>query len=154
MILLRRGRQAQTIGSTSDVDVLFEFSHVYHRRPECYAPWRPPIEVFETEQNLIVRAEIGGLSIEEILVEADDEMVIIRGERTNHRPDEHRVYHESRVRYGPFEASVRLPFPIDIPLANADYVDGILTVILPRLPATTVPARGAGTVGDAQRGEQ
>lgn len=152
MILLRRGRPAPPTGSI-DIDVLFDLEPASRRRMACIAPWRPPIEVFETKRELVIRAEIGGLSLDEIAVQVDDERLIIRGKRTVARPDEMRVYHESRVRYGPFEASVRLPFPIDVSTAKADYVDGFLTVSLPRLAATQVTMRDSGKVG-AQLGGQ
>jgi HSP20 family molecular chaperone IbpA len=48
------------------------------------------------------------------------------------------VYHESRVRYGLFEAAVRLPFVIDVESTTAEYADGFLSVQLPRLAATTL----------------
>jgi HSP20 family protein len=138
------------VGSSFDVDVTFALAPaVGPQRQECFAPWRPPIEVFETERELFVRAEIGGLSGDDVEVLAEGDRLVIRGTRQIARHDDHRVYHESRVRYGPFEASIRLPFPVDIPAATADYVDGFLTVSLPRLSATKVVTRGIGTAGSA-----
>jgi HSP20 family molecular chaperone IbpA len=46
------------------------------------------------------------------------------------------VYHESRIRYGRFEAAIRLPFPVDVEAATAEYTDGFLSIELPRLAAT------------------
>jgi HSP20 family molecular chaperone IbpA len=46
------------------------------------------------------------------------------------------VYHESRVRYGRFEAAIRLPFPVDVESATAEYADGFLSIELPRQTAT------------------
>ncbi len=155
MILLRRGRSMPPVGSSFDIDVTFDLGLALHRqRQECFAPWRPPIEVFETEEALVFRAEIGGLSSDDVAVLVDDGNLVIRGERQVARPHDPRLYHESRVRYGPFEASVRLPFSVDVPASTADYVDGFLTVKLPRLAAQRVPARDSATVGNAQQGGQ
>jgi HSP20 family protein len=153
MILLRRGRGAPRLGSSYGVDVTLDLEPVFQRqRHACFGPWRPPLEAFETESELIVRAEIGGISEQEVAVLVDDDGLIIRGERNVARPSDNRVYHESRVRYGPFEASVRLPFPIDVDQATANYLDGFLTVTLPRLAATRVPTADEHADTDAQRG--
>lgn len=146
MILLRRGRPAP-MGSSFDVDVWREVDPTARLRRTRFDPWRPPVEVFETERDLVVRAEIGGLTTDSVSVQLVDGRLSIRGERHFSRPaDELRVYHESRVQYGPFEVTVRLPFPVDTPLADAEYVDGILTVNLPRLTATKVATRDVGTI--------
>lgn len=155
MILLRRGRPAAPAGSSFEIDVTFDLGPAFRqRRQECSSPWRPPIEVFETESGLVVRAEIGGLAGDEVAVLVDGDMLVIRGDRNVAKPHGHRLYHESRVRYGPFEASVQLPFPIDVPATSADYIDGFLTVQLPRRTATRVETRESSVGGYAQRGGQ
>lgn len=153
MILLRRGRPAPPVGSSFERDVTFDLGPAYRQqRQECIAPWRPPVEVFETEGNLVVRAEIGGLSGNEIAVVVEGDLLVIRGERAFAKERGQRLYHESRIRYGQFEASIRLPFPIDVPATTADYIDGFLTVHLPRLAATRVEARETSGAEYAQRG--
>jgi HSP20 family protein len=137
MILLRRGLRAPTLESSFELDVMVDFGQQPARsRHQCHAPWRPPIDVFETGSGLVVRAELGGLSTSEVQVLLSGDELIIRGERDVVRPVEHRVYHESRVRYGRFEAAIRLPFPVDVESATADYCDGFLSIELPRLAAT------------------
>ncbi len=137
MILLRRGLRTQTLESSFELDVLVDFSQQPTRsRHQCLAPWRPPIDVFETGNGLVVRAELGGLTASEVQVLLSGDELILRGEREVVRPVEHRVYHESRVRYGRFEAAVRLPFPVDVESATAEYTDGFLSIELPRLAAT------------------
>jgi HSP20 family molecular chaperone IbpA len=69
-------------------------------------------------------------------------------------PSGNRRYHESRVRYGPFEAAIRLPFPVAVELATADYIDGFLSVTLPRLAATKITTRENGRDVEAWQGEQ
>ncbi len=63
MILLRRGIRAHTLESSVEFDVMVDFSQQSTRlRRECHAPWRPPIDVFETGIGLVIRAELGGLA--------------------------------------------------------------------------------------------
>lgn len=155
MILMRRGHHFQQLGSSADFDVTFEYRRIaQRRRPECAAPWRPPVDVFETEQGLVVQAEIGGLTIEEIDVLIDEGDLLVRGERAVPQPEGRRLYHESQVRYGPFDVRVRLPFPVDAEMARADYIDGFLTVQLPRLSPTKVEPRETLVAGGAQTREQ
>ena len=155
MILLRRGRPLQSMESNLGIEVTFDLgSEPGRHRHECFAPWRPPIEVFETNGELVVRAEIGGLTRSEVQVLIRGDELMIRGERNVARTAARRLYHESRVRYGPFEARVRLPFPVNVELAVADYVDGFLSVTLPRLAATKVTTRDEGRAVEALRGDQ
>lgn len=144
MILLRRGRPVALRGTGVEVDVTFDLGPAFRqRRQECAAPWRPPIEVYETGDALTVRAEIGGLATDQTAVFVEENLLVIRGERTVANGNDHRLYHEARVRYGPFEAQVNLPFPVDVPAIDANYVDGFLTIRLPRLAATRLVAQRA-----------
>ena len=137
MILLRRGLRTQTLESSFELDVVLDFGQQPTRSlRQCNTPWRPPIDVFETDNGLVVRAELGGLTASEVQVLLSRDELILRGERDVARPVGHRVYHESRVRYGRFEAAIRLPFPVDIESATAEYTDGFLSIELPRSAAT------------------
>jgi HSP20 family molecular chaperone IbpA len=139
MIVLRRGRQSHTLEPTFEIDVMVDFGEAPTRsRHRCLAPWRPPLDVFETVSGLVVRAELGGLTTSEVQVLLSADELIIRGERAVLSHVGQRVYHESRVRYGLFEAAVRLPFAIDVESTTAEYADGFLSVQLPRLAATTL----------------
>jgi HSP20 family molecular chaperone IbpA len=139
MIVLRRGRQSHTLEPTFEIDVMVDFGEAPTRsRHRCLAPWRPPLDVFETVSGLVVRAELGGLTTSEVQVLLSGDELIIRGERAVLSHVGQRVYHESRVRYGLFEAAVRLPFVIDVESTTAEYADGFLSVQLPRLAATTL----------------
>jgi HSP20 family protein len=148
MILMMRGRQTQALESGFEIDVLVDLGLAPTQgRPQCLRPWRPPIDVFETGSGLVVRAELGGLTTSDVHVLLSRDELIIRGERDIAGHDGHRVYHESRVRYGKFEAAVRLPFAVDVGSATAEYADGFLSIELPRLAATrlkTHEERGAG----------
>jgi HSP20 family molecular chaperone IbpA len=148
MILLQRGRQARTLGSGFEIDVMVDFAQApAGRHHDRLAPWRPPIDVFETARGLVVRAELGGLTTNEVQVLLDGDELIIRGERVIDPHIGRRVYHESRIRYGRFEALVRIPFAVEAESATADYADGFLSIQLPRLTATRLTAReerGAG----------
>jgi HSP20 family protein len=137
MILLRRGLRAHTLESSFELDVMLDLGQQPTRSlRQRSAPWRPPIDVFETDNGLVVRAELGGLTASEVEVLVGGDELILRGERGVDRPVGPRVYHESRVRYGRFEAAVRIPFPVEVESATAEYSNGFLSIELPRLAAT------------------
>jgi HSP20 family molecular chaperone IbpA len=155
MLLLRRSRPARSVASNVEIEMTFDLEPEHgRRRHDCKAPWRPPIEVFETGESLVVRAEIGGLAEGQLHVEVNADELHIRGERTMPMASASRTYHESRLRYGPFAATIRVPFPVDVPNAAAEYIDGFLTIKLPRLTPTTIAAREKSRPTDARRGEQ
>jgi HSP20 family protein len=155
MILFRQGRPSQSTVSNIEIDVTLDVGLTQAaRRLEHFAPWRPPIEVFETVGELVVRAELGGLSRTEVEVLVSGNELVIRGERSIAQPAGSCRYHESRVRYGPFKAVVRLPFPVAVESATADYIDGFLSVTLPRLAATRVPTQENGRAVEALQGDQ
>ncbi len=155
MILLRRVRPARPARSTVDIEIAFDIAQALVRqRQECVAPWRPPVEVFETQDHLVVRAEIAGLVSEETAVRVDGDHLIIQGERRISRPHVRHVYHESRIRYGAFEVVTYLPFAVLASEATAEYQDGFLTVQLPRVAAAPVTSGSRYQPAVAQRGGQ
>ena len=94
--------------------------------------WTPQVEVFERESNLVIRAELPGLSREDVDVEVDDDMLVIRGERHNDVEDEHDGYYRSERSYGSFYRAIPLPEGVDASSCNATFKDGVLEVTLPK----------------------
>jgi HSP20 family protein len=92
--------------------------------------WRPPTDVFETDETIIVRVEIAGMREEDFMIELDGKVLAIRGLR----PDipERRAYHQMEIRFGEFGVEVELPALVDLEQAQADYDNGFLRVILPK----------------------
>jgi HSP20 family molecular chaperone IbpA len=154
MMILRRGRTAQPVGSVIDVEATFELDAGHGRRTTSREPWRPPIEVFECAAELVVRVEIAGLSLGDLDVLVEGDELLVRGARNVMNPSGPRMYHESRIRYGPFAAVVRLPFPVVVADANAEYVDGMLSIHLPRRVAARVPMRERSELQRSESGER
>jgi HSP20 family protein len=92
--------------------------------------WSPPTDVYETEKNYVVRVEIAGMRENDFEITVEDKFLTIRG----NRPDvpERRAYQQMEIRFGKFETAVGLPGPIDLETSHADYLEGFLTVILPK----------------------
>jgi HSP20 family molecular chaperone IbpA len=113
---------------------------VHTRAQTGSAPtWRPPIEVYETSEALVVEAEIAGLADDAIEVSIDDSVVSVRGERVPKCDTERRSTHEMSISYGPFAADIFLPFAVDTDRATATYDRGLLRIELPRRGGTKIP---------------
>jgi HSP20 family protein len=103
--------------------------------------WRPPLEVYETDEALVVRAEIAGMSEDRLQVVVDGNVLSIRGERPDREAHERRSYHEARIPYGAFGADLFLPFAVDADRTAAEYHNGFLRIVLPRAGARTIVPR-------------
>ncbi|HQX63296.1 MAG TPA: Hsp20/alpha crystallin family protein [Thermomicrobiales bacterium] len=109
--------------------------------PGMLAAWRPPVEVYETDVELVVLAEIGGIANVQVEVSIDDQVLAIRGERAPLHCEERRRIHAMGIAYGPFAADIFVPFAVDHDAIRADYDAGILTIRLPRAAATKIPVK-------------
>jgi HSP20 family protein len=92
--------------------------------------WSPPTDVYETENDYVVRVEIAGMREEDFEIAVEDNFLIINGSRSD--VAERRAYQQMEIRFGKFETVVGLPGPIDLDSSRADYSEGFLTVILPK----------------------
>ncbi len=101
--------------------------------------WSPPTDVFETENEYVVRLEIAGMRDADFEVTYEDGYLLIAGTR----PDvqERRAYHQMEIRFGRFSVTVGVPGPVDLDSSRADYLDGFLTVTLPKLKPTFIVAK-------------
>jgi|SRR5215208_5150530 len=93
--------------------------------------WTPPTDVFETEENFVVKVEVAGMREDDFEVSVEERILIIRG----HRPDinERRAYHQMEIRFGKFEIAFSLPSGIDLDTAVAEYKDGFLSILFPKI---------------------
>jgi HSP20 family protein len=92
--------------------------------------WRPPTDVFEMDENYIVRVEIAGMEETDISVELHDRLLVIRGVRQD--VPERRAYHQMEIYFGEFLSEIELPGPIIAEEVVAEYKGGFLKVILPQ----------------------
>ena len=92
----------------------------------------PSLDVRETDEEVLVRAEIPGVAPGEIQVEIHDDLLTLSGEkrREEKREDERATYSERS--YGSFRRQVRLPAPADAERAEATHENGVLTVRIPK----------------------
>ncbi len=92
--------------------------------------WRPPTDVFETAEAVVVRIEVPGVHESDFSVSLTERLLIITGFRQDPSPKV--AYHQMEVRYGEFRAEVYLHWAIDSANIQAVYENGFLQVILPK----------------------
>ena len=92
--------------------------------------WRPPTDVYEIEEALVVRVEIAGMRENDFTVSLEDRLLSVRGSR----PDsaERRAYYQMEIPFGEFVTEVDLPFAVVADEIEATYRDGFLRIVLPK----------------------
>jgi HSP20 family protein len=92
--------------------------------------WRPPTDVFETEQAVIVRVEIAGMREEDFSISLTGDQLTVRG----NRPDiqERRAYHQMEIFFGEFTVEVKLPAQVLADEVIAEYQAGFLRLVFPK----------------------
>lgn len=96
----------------------------------------PALDVEETDDEVIVRAELPGLRPDDFTVEATADRLVLRGEKSEEREERGRGFHRMERRYGSFVRTVVLPCEVDPDKARARYRDGVLRVTLPKTEAS------------------
>ena len=97
--------------------------------------WSPVVDIIETQNDLVVRAELPGMNRDDIDIEVTDESLTIRGER---KFDEEAKDSYIRVErpYGPFQRSFSIGVPVQPDKVKANYHDGLLEVTIPKAEET------------------
>jgi HSP20 family protein len=148
MIVVRRTRQRPQTRRPAHIDPIYQLlvsggATADNGRGRS---WRPPVEVFETEDTLQIVAEIAGMQGDDIEIVAEGDILTIQGNRPDPTQCEHRTYHVARIGYGPFAADIQMPFTVDTEAANASYENGFLHITLPRTRVRTIiPTRVVAT---------
>ena len=102
--------------------------------------WSPPTDVYETEVSFVVRVEVAGMRESDFTINADENFLVISGIRSE--SPEWRAYRQMEIRFGEFSTAVELPLGVDVSKADADYQDGFLNVILPKLKPANITIKG------------
>jgi HSP20 family protein len=92
--------------------------------------WRPPTDVYETDEAVVVRVEVAGMKESDFVVSLQGRLLTVAGTRNDPCPKV--AYHQMEVRYGEFRVEVYLHWAVDPEAITATYVDGFLQVKLHR----------------------
>jgi len=103
--------------------------------PQANRPWSPAVDIYETENELVVKAELPDVDLKDIDVRVENQTLSISGERKFEKQDSGKGYHRIERSYGHFTRSFAVPNTFDTEKIGADFKNGLLTVTLPKKEA-------------------
>jgi len=117
--------------------------HELLRREAGFIPgvWSPRIDLVEKDGQLLVRADLPGLSKEDVKVDVNEDLLTIQGERKHCTKEERDGYCYNECNYGSFYRTVPLPAGADTSKATAQFNNGVLKIVMPTAPQEGKKAR-------------
>ena len=103
--------------------------------PQSNRPWSPSVDIFETENELVLKADLPDVDLKDIDVRVENQTLTISGERKFEKQDSGKGYHRIERSYGSFKRSFAVPNTFDTEQIGADFKNGVLSVTLPKKEA-------------------
>ena len=103
--------------------------------PQSNRPWSPSVDIFETENELVLKADLPDVDLKDIDVRVENQTLTISGERKFEKQDSGKGYHRIERSYGSFKRSFAVPNTFDTEHIGADFKNGVLSVTLPKKEA-------------------
>ncbi len=100
--------------------------------PRSQRPWTPAVDILETENELVIKADLPEVDMKDISVEIENGTLTLKGERKFEKDDKAQGYHRIERSYGSFARYFSLPDTVEADKVKADYKNGALTVTLPK----------------------
>ena len=127
-MLYRMTTSSPVFGLRREIDRLFD--DTFARDGNAFTP---AVDIKETEKDIRVELELPGLKPEDVEITAENGVLTIRGEkRTERKEGEESRYHVVERAYGAFMRTFQLPQGIDEEQINAEFDNGILTLLVPK----------------------
>jgi HSP20 family protein len=119
-------------GLQDQVNRLFDSSFPRRSDNSALTTWAPAVDIYETENELVVKADLPDVSEKDLDVRIENNTLTIRGERKFEKKVEEENYLRVERTYGSFSRSFSLPNTVNNEAIKADYKNGVLTVELPK----------------------
>ena len=100
--------------------------------PQTNRPWAPAVDIYETENELVLKADVPDVDMKDIDVRVENQTLTIAGERKFENQDAGNGFHRIERSYGNFVRSFAVPNAFDTENVAAAYKNGVLTVTLPK----------------------
>src|ERR1700722_1934525 len=95
-------------------------------------PWVPAVDIQETENDLVLKADVPDVDMKDIDVRVENGTLSLRGERKFESEKKNGSWHRVERSYGRFERAFALPNTVDFEAVKAEYKNGVLTITLPK----------------------
>jgi HSP20 family protein len=117
-----------------EFDRLFKeaFSPMFNEGELSTRTWAPPVDIYENENDIVLKAELPGVDPKDVEVRVEDSTLYLKGERKFEKETKEENYHRVERSYGSFARSFSLPNSINSEKVKAEYKDGLLTLTLPK----------------------
>jgi len=103
--------------------------------PATNRPWAPAVDVYETENELVLKVDLPAVDLKDIDVRVENQTLTVSGERKFEQQNNGKGYHRIERSYGRFSRSFSVPSAFDAEQIAAEYQNGVLTVKLPKKEA-------------------
>jgi len=103
--------------------------------PQTNRPWAPAVDIYETENELVLKADLPDVDLKDIDVRVENQTLTISGERNFEKKDTTKGYHRIERNYGSFVRSFSVPNSFDTENIGAEFKNGVLSVTLPKKEA-------------------
>ncbi len=130
---LRPLRELELMGQQFQEDFVKPFVRsVWERMPVEERAWAPPVDVFERDDEFVVKAELPGMKLQDISVSVSDDVLTIKGDKKTEPDVKDENYYRNERTYGSFVRSIDLPEGVDSKRVEASYEDGVLEISIPK----------------------
>ena len=101
---------------------------------EAGGEWLPNADVYETEEELVVKFEVPGVTLKDVTLAINGNNLILRGEKKRTEAAKNSKYHCMERGFGKFKRVVHISSPVNTHQARTELQDGVLKVTFPRVP--------------------
>ena len=95
-------------------------------------PWAPPVDIFETDNELVLKADLPDVKKEEVEIMLENGTLTLKGQRKFEKDEKNKGFHRIERSYGSFVRYFTVPETVDSENVRAEYQNGVLTVTLPK----------------------
>src|SRR5690242_18214883 len=100
--------------------------------PMSTTAWNPSVDIFENDNEVVVKAELPGMNAKDIEVKLENNVLFLKGERRFEKEAKEENYHRIEREYGAFSRAFSLPVAVNADKITAEYKNGLLKVVLPK----------------------
>ena len=100
--------------------------------PRANRPWSPAVDIYETENELVLKADVPDVDPKDIDVRVENQTLTISGERKFEQENASKGFHRIERSYGSFVRSFAVPNAFDTDKIDAGFKNGVLSVTLPK----------------------
>jgi len=94
--------------------------------------WRPVVDIFEENDNIVIKADLPGVDKDHIEVDLKDRVLTLKGERSHENEVNEDKFYKKETVYGKFQRSFTLPADVNPDKISAEFKDGVLKIEIPK----------------------